>query len=267
MENIKKYDYIGKNDTIICEKVLDMLDNFNNKIDMNNYLINEKIRMKINLINYLHINGFSMLNFDNTNLNNIVYRLEKIELQNSITTYNDKVNKLLGKILHNIYEYSGYNVLISNIPEYGIISGKETFEKIDSKIIYDTMEEFGGECTVNQVFQISTDKYLVKFSNDSVADKVCKQINNMIVGKNLIRVEYIVPIDSKIIENVEEKTYFIRNKFLNSIQPNSSVGNNFSLSKQLFNVVSGIVSGIVSSIVSNVYNGVKYGLLSSKYGK
>ena len=263
MENIKKYDYIGKNDNIICEKVLDMLVYFNNKIDINDYLINEKIRKKINLINYLHINGFSMLNFDNKNLNNIVYRLDKIELQNSITTYNDEVNKLLGKILHNIYEYSGYNVLISNMPEYGIINGKETFEKIDSKIIYDTMEEFGGESTVNQVFQISTDKYLVKFSNDSVANKVCNQINNTIVGKNLIRVEYIVSIGSKIGENVEENTYFIRNKFMNSIQPNSGVGNNFSLSKQLFNVV----SNIVSNVISNVYNGVKYGLLSSKYGK
>jgi hypothetical protein len=264
MENIKKYDYIGKNDAIICEKILDILVNFNNKIDMNNYLINEKIRMKINLINYLHINGFSMLNFDNKNLNNIVYRLDKIELQNSITTYNDEVNKLLGKILHNIYEYSGYNVLISNMPEYGIIIGKETFEKIDSNIIYDTMEEFGGECTVNQVFQISTDKYLVKFINDSVADKVCKQINNMIVGKNLIRVEYM-PIRKSCnnLENQEQKQYEIRNKFINSIQPNSGVSNNFSLTKHLFN----IVSNFVSNILNNIYNGVKYGLLSSKYGK
>jgi hypothetical protein len=264
-----EYSYVGKNTNIMCERFLDMFVNFNNKIDMNNYLINEKIRKKMNIINYLHKNGFSMLNFDDVNINNIVSRLDKLEAENGITTYNDEVNKLLGIILHNIYQYSGYQVLISNMPEYSIIRGKERkerLEKIDSIVIYDTMEAFSGNDTVNQVFQISNDAYLVQFINDFDANKVCNLLNNTVVGNNLIRVEYIPQIGGKIVENKEKNAYDHRNKFIKSMDFISEECN-YSLPRRFFNLVNNIVSNVVSNVISNAYNSIKYGFVFTKYGK
>ena len=190
-----EYRYIGINDNENCEKLNILIEKFNNAIDVNTFLIKEKIKNKLEIIKQLRIFGFSMLNYDKETSKNIIDKLTKIDESNNIALYNDNINKILGSIIHNIYEHSGYQVLISNVPEYGIVKNTNVYEKIDSTIIYDTITQFDSDSDTDtkvlNVFQISQASYLIKFNDNDFAKYICKLLNYMLIDKNIIKVDYV----------------------------------------------------------------------------
>jgi len=190
-----EYKYVGINDNENCEKLNILIEKFNNAIDINTFLIKEKIKNKLEIIKQLRIFGFSMLNYDKETSKNIIDKWAKIDESNNIVLYNDNINKILGSIIHNIYEHSGYQVLISNVPEYGIVKNTNAYEKIDSTVIYDTITQFDSDSNTDtkvlNVFQMSQASYLIKFNDNNFAKYICKLLNYMLIDKNIIKVDYI----------------------------------------------------------------------------
>jgi hypothetical protein len=86
-------------------------------------------------------------------------------------------------------------VLISNVPEYGIVKNTNAYEKIDSTVIYDTITQFDSDSNTDtkvlNVFQMSQASYLIKFNDNDFAKYICKLLNYMLIDKNIIKVDYI----------------------------------------------------------------------------
>ena len=73
-----KYSYVGQENNIVYERFLDIMNEFNNQIDIHNFLLNEKIKKKLNIINFLLWNRFSILNYDVSTSIKLIRQLEKI---------------------------------------------------------------------------------------------------------------------------------------------------------------------------------------------
>ena len=78
---------------------------------------------------------------------------------------NNKLNTILGEIIHNAYLTSGYQVLISNIPELASHVYNNNIVIVDEEAIYDTINYYIK--TINgvlSVVKIDTNTYLAKLS-------------------------------------------------------------------------------------------------------
>jgi hypothetical protein len=181
-----------------------LINNFTNSIEINNLLIKHKIQRKLDIIKHMIKSGFRVINYDNITSKCILDKLNEIDSNinsnsnsNSNSIFNEELNKILGKILHNIYEYSGYQVLLSNVPVslWPSSNSSNSSNKIDCESIYDTMIHYIGNKSVIHVAQVSANIYLIHFVNDTLAKECCALLNNNMIGKNIIKVEYIERAD------------------------------------------------------------------------
>ena len=93
-----EYKYIGINDNKNCEKLNMLIEKFSNDIDLNTFLIKDKIKHKLEAIKQLRTFGFSMLNYDNSTSNTIIDQLSKINESNNYAMYNDNMNIIMQHI-------------------------------------------------------------------------------------------------------------------------------------------------------------------------
>lgn len=192
-----EYLYIGNNHL----ELISLINSFNNTIEINNLLIKDKIRKKIDIIKNMRYYGFPIMNYDVSQSKSILEKLHNIDKNKKILVYSNELNKLLGNILHNIYEYSGYQVLLSNVPDYSITIADNKLHIIDCESIYDTMIYYGGDNTVLNVIQVTCSSYLIQFADDNSARYICDLLHNKMIGTNIIKVEYV----KKDNENEEEQ--------------------------------------------------------------
>jgi hypothetical protein len=183
-----EYLCVGNNNHL---DLISIINSFNNTIEINNLLIKDKIRRKIDTIKNMKYYGFPIMNYNNIHSKSILEKLYNIDKKKNILVYSDEVNKLLGNIVHNIFEYSKYQVLLSNVPEYSITREDSNFQLIDCYHIYDTMAYYVDDNAVSNVFQVSNSSYLIQFVDDDVAKYICDLLHNNMIGSNVIRVEYI----------------------------------------------------------------------------
>ena len=162
----------------------------------NNFSIKDKVCKKIEIIKVLSNSNIDILNYNNEKreqlfniLNSINYKLMSVQKkQNKLTS---KLNTILGIIIHNAYISTGYQVLLSNIPKIAKQLIDNKINNIDDESIFDTIEYYIGNNTVLSIIQIDTDKYLAKFKDINDAEKLCNLIHNMLIEKNIIRVEML----------------------------------------------------------------------------
>ena len=119
---------------------------------------------------------------------------------NSLSDYK-KIRKTLGHIIYDIYRYSDYHALMSNIPSSSILSTQYNLDDIDdtepvnSEVIYATIENYIGVNTVDNIFQVSENNYLVKLKYINDVKNLCNLLNKMQIGNNIIKVEALRDID------------------------------------------------------------------------
>jgi hypothetical protein len=188
-------------------KLIQLVNSFQNTIALNNLLVKEKILRKLHMISSLRYYGFPIMNYPLETGNKIIDQLMAIDKTGDIVQYKEKTNntnKLLGDILHNAYQYSGYNILLSNIPEFSITNENAELIQVDAEAIYDTLvmcaSHFNqkGESMIEKVLQISGNSYLAKVKDFYVASDICKLLNNKMMVQQIIKVEFIEPIISSI---------------------------------------------------------------------
>ena len=177
-------------------QVLDnVLDGFDNKSNIKYHLLKEQIENKISIIKQFIYYGFPVLNYTNQEQLDILYYLK---FAGKIADIDNMIND----ILKNIYESSGDQVLLSNIPTIvsDILSGDNT--TVTAERMYDTLEVYVGEDNIESVFQVSSNTYLAKFQLDSEAKQIVNLIDNKMIGNNIILVQYMAQI-----ENFKDSTY------------------------------------------------------------
>lgn len=89
---------------------------------------------------------------------------------------------LLEKIESHLLKKSEYNFMISNIPEYGIVSSTRVNEKIGYIHIRDTLEQFGKVDTLD----IIRGTAYVKFANKDTSIITHNTINKKLLGNQII---------------------------------------------------------------------------------
>jgi hypothetical protein len=136
--------------------------------------------------------------------------LRRIDKEGDIVKYsnatnNSDTNKLLGDILHNAYQASGYDMILSNAPLYGsTICGD--FIQLDCEAIYDTLVQYAPPDAVKSVLQIMGDTYLIKMDSNMNALALCNLLNEKLLERRIIKVEYIEPLQ------INNQIEFARNK-------------------------------------------------------
>lgn len=179
-------------------ELITLVNSFQNTIAINNILIKNKILRKLEMIHTMRINGFPLMNFPQSKCNSIIQELKRIDKEGDIVKYsrstnNSDTNKLLGNILHNAYQASGYDIILSNAPTYGTTVLGD-FIKIDSEAIYDTLEQYATHDAIVLVYQISANTYLIKMDNSNNARALCSLLNEKQMENKIIKVEYIEPL-------------------------------------------------------------------------
>jgi len=197
-------------------ELITIINSFRNTIALNNLLIKEKILRKLEMIHTMHRYGFPLMNYTQSTNNKIMQELQRIDKEGDIVKYssatnNSDTNKLLGDILHNAYQASGYNMIISNAPIHGTtIEGD--FIQLDCEAVYDTLVQYTPLDTVISVCQIAADTYLVKMASKENAMELCNLLNEKLLEGRIIKVEYI--------ESLQYGVKLVKNKDKSEIEEN-----------------------------------------------
>lgn len=248
-------------------ELLKTIDEFNSMHTLFN-LVN-KINKKIAIIKLLKQCGFAVMNYNNVLSKIILDRLKTIRSVEDCITNNDDLSKLLDSILYNAYEYSGYQVLISNVPEFGISSVDNMHSKIDCESIYDTLTNF-ADGIVN-VINIYKDSYLVQIADSANAHLICTTLHNKMIADNMIQVEYIATQSNNSIADNNTNNILDR---LDSIDRLDSVDENIKNIKKsnmgvnvihkLVNIVISICKSLMKFIFPQVSNTIHLDTISRK---
>tara|TARA_Y100000389_G_C17450686_1_gene514576 strand:+ start:792 stop:1610 length:819 start_codon:yes stop_codon:yes gene_type:complete len=196
----------------------------------NNLFIKNKVKKKIELIKRISKNDIDILNYNNKKKEGLFHYLNSLTIKfttvkKNYNKLNNKLNTILGEIIHNAYLTSGYQVLISNIPELGIqLYNNNNIVIVDEEAIYDTINYYIK--TINgvlSVVKIDTNTYLAKLKDINDARYLCGIIHKMQIETNIIRVEML--------ENLEncfndEQITLEKNKNNNSDSNSSNSSNN-----------------------------------------
>lgn len=183
-------------------ELITLVNSFRNTIALNNLLIKEKILRKLEMIHTMRWLGFPLMNFSESKNNKIIQELQRIDREGDIVKYlnatnNSDMNKILGDILHNAYQASGYNVILSNVPIHGnTIEGN--YILLDSEAIYDTLSQYAKTDSVKSVFQIAADTYLIKIDSKVNALDICNLLNEKLLEGRIIKIEYIELLTNQI---------------------------------------------------------------------
>ena len=183
----------------------DLLTIFNDiaMISINNNLcLKDKVVKKMDLIKRLSDTNIEILNYNNQKkeglfnyLNSITHKFTT--LKKNYNQLNNKLNIILGNIIHNAYLTSGYQVLISNIPELAIQKINNSITIVDEESIYDTIDYYIKTTNgILSVVKIDTNTYLAKLKNINDARYLCSIIHDMQVETNIIRVEMLENLEN-----------------------------------------------------------------------
>lgn len=93
-----------------------------------------------------------------------------------------KMEKAFKYILSIIMKRAGINLVIENVPDYGIRKSDNLPDKISARVMHDTMAEFGD--VKNAV--VFKNRAYVWFTNIDDARKTHELINNMMIDKSII---------------------------------------------------------------------------------
>ena len=195
----------------------------------NNLFIKNKVKKKIELIKKISKNDIDILNYNNKKKEGLFNYLNSLTtkfttVKKNYNQLNNKLNTILGEIIHNAYLTSGYQVLISNMPELASQVYNNNIVIVDEEAIYDTINHYIK--TINgvlSVVKIDTNTYLVKLENMNDARYLCSIIHKMQIETNIIRVEML--------ENLEncfndEQITIKNNNNTNKNNTNSNSNNN-----------------------------------------
>ena len=188
-------------ETIEILQLLDnVLDGFDNKSNLKYHLLKEQIENKILIIKNFIWYGFPVLNYTHQEQLDILYCLK---FAGKIAD----IDNMIDNILNNIYESSGYQLLLTNIPTNAETrSIEDTVDAEDSKDsigitepvnaerICDTLEVYVGEHNIESIFQVSSDIYLAKLQLDDDAKHIASSLDNKMIETNIIGAKYITQI-------------------------------------------------------------------------
>lgn len=169
----------------------------------NNLFIKNKVKKKIELIKRISKNDIDILNYNNKKKEGLFHYLNSLTIKfttvkKNYNKLNNKLNTILGEIIHNAYLTSGYQVLISNIPELGIqLYNNNNIVIVDEEAIYDTINYYIK--TINgvlSVVKIDTNTYLAKLKDINDARYLCSIIHKMQIETNIIRVEMLENLEN-----------------------------------------------------------------------
>lgn len=171
-----------------------------------------KLTNNINIIDKLITHNII---YDNEIINSIYNSLVNTYSNTSETKQNyllfyRKIKKALGHIIFDMYRYSGYHVILSNMPMKAIAIANnksediDNFDPVDSEVIYDTIEHYIGSYTVDKILQVTEKIYLAKMKNIYDSKKVCELLNKMQISENIIKVELLITLAEYVETVVEE---------------------------------------------------------------
>ena len=86
-----------------------------------------------------------------------------------------------------VAKLSRYNMKVQNIPEKGILCDTNKETKIGYQNMRDTFSQFGN---IKDILLVRGTVY-VQYSHKQDSIKTCRMINNMQMGKNIIKAEII----------------------------------------------------------------------------
>jgi hypothetical protein len=178
--------------------------------------------------------GFQLMNFPQSKSNNIIQELRRIDKEGDIIRYsretnNSDTNKLLGDILHNAYQASGYDMILSNAPLYGNTICGDLIQ-LDCEVIYDTLVQYAPPDAVKSVLQIMGNTYLIKMDSNVNALALCNLLNEKLLEGKIIKVEYIEPLLDEIkLVNNKDITGTLEN--INDIDVDIDVGESYEPSR------------------------------------
>lgn len=170
-----------------------------------------KLIYKIGIIRNLAANSINLLNYDDTKID---------EIFNSLKTKKSlpKLSKIIGHIIYDVYRYSGYHIILSNVPKNSRVINSEEIIDTNAESIYDTLEYYIGDKTVHNILQITNNIYLAKFYKYNDAVKLYNLFNDKIMNINIIKVELLVEFS----EDIEYVEYNTLNN-VNEVQVNNEV--------------------------------------------
>lgn len=177
-------------------ELITLVNSFKSTIALNNLLIKEKIIRKLDMINTMRMHGFPIMNYPVSTSVKIIDELRRIDKEGDIFKYSNATNgtnKLLGDILHNAFQVSGYDIILSNVPIYGTTVEGE-YILLDCEAIYDTLIRYAPIDSVKSVCQIAIDKYLIKMASKDFANELCNLLNGKLLERQIIKMEYIKPL-------------------------------------------------------------------------
>ena len=179
-------DYIINIDTILDNITNNMLVDFSHCNNYEDVKIKEtlisKITNNIVIIKNLYYNN--LINYDEIKMNSLCNHLQSFILleNNKNLKYYKTIKKTLGNLIYDIYRDSDYDILMSNIPLNGNLVSDDSIEKINSNAILDTLEQYIGLNTIDNVIQVSEQNYLVKIKLYCLGSQyIPGKINNICV--------------------------------------------------------------------------------------
>ena len=250
--------------------LFDIFNDINITLINNNLSMKDKIIKKIDIIKKLSHSNINVLNYNNDKKENLFNMLKSLNyklmsVKKNQNKLNSKLNTILGMIIHNAYISTGYHVLLSNIPNSAKQVTDNKINRIDAEAIYDTIIHYikkndkdndNDNHIVLNVCHIDSDKYLVKFKDDSDAETLCNLINNMMIEPNIIRAEML-----KNMNETYDDYFTFEDKKKDEKKDNTNVNNtNTNVNKidiknmSLFNICISLVYEKVNSTLQYVYS-------------
>ncbi len=93
-----------------------------------------------------------------------------------------KFTEYLMKIENHLLKKSQFNLVIHNIPQYGVISATNEIEQIGYTNMRDTLKQYGKVV----LFEIVRGSVFVQFAKKTDALNMHTHINNMMMGENIL---------------------------------------------------------------------------------
>jgi hypothetical protein len=204
-------------DTISNEIIIDFAKKSNYEQVIEKEKLIKRITTNINVIKKLYENKIL---YDENTINNVINTLKTLKFTNNTNinintlSHYKKIRKTLGHVIFDIYRYSGYHILMSNIPLTAIpvannkMDDIDEIETVNSEVMYDTIQHYIGLNTVDNIFQVTESNYIVKMKKIKDIAKMCNLLNKMQINNNVIKVEALQELqDLRNVENpiIEDK--------------------------------------------------------------